>query len=345
MVVHDEVLDGVEKRMHEAVDRQNFADQARVRDDVQAHVVEFILHQVRNQAEQLALRDIPSQDLRHGAQDLGQRSADRLCGVQSERLELGQNVRLELLWGQRVAQLQARLDDPDGLLPDLLLGVFQDLHEAVQELAGDELGPEGGAELVEVLRDREAHPPGAVLARVLDHRQGVLLVLVLIEHEGHDERGVDARDADGVLRVLLRQLLVHRDQVADDVRLLAPVHQVLHLVGRGAPDHRRVVHAQRRVGLPEIGLLVLVREAVRGRQQGAGGDARGEEIGLGRQSVECRDQVLGCQARFALDDEAQRLDSLVPDDRLLLGRQVFERGDEDRLVPVAVQHQGGVLLR
>mmetsp|Transcript_23916 Transcript_23916/g.75192 ORF Transcript_23916/g.75192 Transcript_23916/m.75192 type:complete len:222 (-) Transcript_23916:1167-1832(-) len=46
VIVHDEVLDGVQEGVHEAVDTQHLAYKPRVRDNVEPHVVELVLHEV-----------------------------------------------------------------------------------------------------------------------------------------------------------------------------------------------------------------------------------------------------------------------------------------------------------
>mmetsp|Transcript_16634 Transcript_16634/g.42993 ORF Transcript_16634/g.42993 Transcript_16634/m.42993 type:complete len:296 (-) Transcript_16634:1024-1911(-) len=97
VVVHDQVLDGVQQGVHEAIHRQHLADETRMRDDVQAHVVELVLHQVRDQAQQLALRHIAAEHFGNRAQDLGQGSSDGLRGVEAQGLELRQDVLLQLL--------------------------------------------------------------------------------------------------------------------------------------------------------------------------------------------------------------------------------------------------------
>mmetsp|Transcript_55076 Transcript_55076/g.146927 ORF Transcript_55076/g.146927 Transcript_55076/m.146927 type:complete len:206 (+) Transcript_55076:981-1598(+) len=199
-------------------------------------------------------------------------------------------------------------------------------------MGGRDLGPKGRYELVEILRDRQAHAPRAVLGRVLDDRDRVLHVLFWAALLGDHQSGVDARDADRVLGVLLGELLVDADHVAEDRLLLAHGHEVVHPVGRGAPHHRRVVQAEAAVRLPEAGPLVLVGVLVGGRQERAGGHARREEVDLRGQPVHRGHQVLRHELRALRDDLAQRLNGLLPDDRLLLCCEVLERCDEELLM-------------
>ena len=152
----------------------------------------------------------------------------------------------------------------------------------------------------------------------------------------HDQRRVHAGDADGVLRVLLGELLVDHAHVLEKVLLVADGDEIAQLVGGRAPNHGRVLGAEGAVGLAEPSLLVLVREAVGGREERAGRDASGEEVRLGGETVKGRHQVLRREGRLLLDDAAERLNRLVTDHRLLLCREVLQRGDEELVVPAHV---------
>mmetsp|Transcript_3318 Transcript_3318/g.8970 ORF Transcript_3318/g.8970 Transcript_3318/m.8970 type:complete len:225 (+) Transcript_3318:542-1216(+) len=159
VVVHDEVLNCVEQRVHEAVHAENFADEACMRNHVEAHVVEFILHEVGDEAQKLALRHVAPEDLGDRSQHLGQGGAHRLGRVEAQGAELRQDVDLQLVAGERLLQQEAGLDDAHRLLPDLLLPVPHELNEGLHEVGGRDLGPKRRAELVEVLRHRQAHAP------------------------------------------------------------------------------------------------------------------------------------------------------------------------------------------
>mmetsp|Transcript_58636 Transcript_58636/g.154461 ORF Transcript_58636/g.154461 Transcript_58636/m.154461 type:complete len:581 (+) Transcript_58636:376-2118(+) len=346
VVVQHEVLDGVQQGVDQAIHAQRLADEPGVRHDVEPHVVELVLHQVRDEAQELPLRDVAPNGLGNRAQDLGQGGTHGLRRVQAEGLELRQNLLLQLLLREGVRQQETRLDDPHGLLPHLLLAVLQELDEGLHEVRRHDLWPVGLAEGIEVLRHREAHTPGTILCRILDHGDRVLPVLVRVEHLRHDQGRVHAGDADRILRVLLRKLLVDREHVRQqEVLLVADGDQVPHLLRRCSSHHRRVVRAEGLVGLSEPGLLILVREAVGSRQQSARRDARGEEVRLSRKAMERRHQVFGRERGLLLHDATERLYGHVPDHGLLLGREVLQRRDEELFVPVHVLRKHGVLPR
>mmetsp|Transcript_4617 Transcript_4617/g.13733 ORF Transcript_4617/g.13733 Transcript_4617/m.13733 type:complete len:245 (+) Transcript_4617:692-1426(+) len=243
--------------------------------------MELVLHEVGDEAQQVPLRHVPTQRLRDRPQDLRQRSPDRLRGVQAQGRKLRQDVLLELLAGQGRLQLQAWLNHPHGLLADLLLVVLHQRHEGLHQGGGRDFGAVRIAELVEVLGDGQPHAPGPVLGGLLDHGHGVLPVLLRVEDPCKHQCGVHGGDADGVLRVLLRELLVDRDDVRHQRPLVADGDEVTYLVRRGAPNHRRLVGAEHGVSLPEPPLLFLRAVFVDRRQQGAGGDTRSEEVRLG----------------------------------------------------------------
>mmetsp|Transcript_97938 Transcript_97938/g.258674 ORF Transcript_97938/g.258674 Transcript_97938/m.258674 type:complete len:285 (+) Transcript_97938:1050-1904(+) len=276
--------------------------------------------------------DLAPESLCNGAKDLGKRRPHRLRRVDGQRREQRQDVLLELVAGERVRQEKALLDDAHGLFSHLLLGVFDQLLEGLHQVCGRDLRTEGRAQLAEVRRYRQPHAPRAVAGRLLDGRHGVLRVLLRVEHLGDHQGGVDGRHADRVLRVLLGQLLVHAHHVVEHDPLVTGGDQVGHPVGRGAPHHRRVVHAEAAVGLPEAGPLVLVGVPAGGRQERAGRHARREELDLRGQPVHCGHQVLRHELRALRDDLAQRLNGLLPDDRLLLCCEVLERCDEELLM-------------
>mmetsp|Transcript_65917 Transcript_65917/g.118825 ORF Transcript_65917/g.118825 Transcript_65917/m.118825 type:complete len:305 (-) Transcript_65917:805-1719(-) len=169
VVVHDEVLDCVKQRVNQAVDAEHLADEPGVRHDVQADVVELILHEVRDEAQQLSLGDVASERLGHGAQHLRQSRSHGLRGVQAEGLELRQDVLLQLLAGERLGQVQARLDHAHSLLPDLLLIVLHELDEGLHQTLRGDFRAKGLAQLIEVLRYSQPDSPGAVLRGILDH--------------------------------------------------------------------------------------------------------------------------------------------------------------------------------
>mmetsp|Transcript_110245 Transcript_110245/g.312746 ORF Transcript_110245/g.312746 Transcript_110245/m.312746 type:complete len:383 (-) Transcript_110245:3-1151(-) len=278
--------------------------------------------------------DLAPESLCNGAKDLGKRRPHRLRRVDGQRREQRQDVLLELVAGERVRQEKALLDDAHGLFSHLLLGVFDQLLEGLHQVCGRDLRTEGRAQLAEVRRYRQPHAPRAVAGRLLDGRHGVLRVLLRVEHLGDHQGGVDGRHADRVLRVLLGQLLVHAHHVVEHDPLVTGGDQVGHPVGRGAPHHGRVVRAQGVVRLLERGPLLLGGVAVDGRQQRAGGHARGEEVALRRQPVDRGHHVLRHEMRFSLHDLAQGLDGLLPDHSLLLRGQVLQ-GTDQQLVAAA----------
>mmetsp|Transcript_16979 Transcript_16979/g.53350 ORF Transcript_16979/g.53350 Transcript_16979/m.53350 type:complete len:327 (-) Transcript_16979:483-1463(-) len=282
VVVDDQVLYGVHEGVHEPVHAEDLANEAGVRHDVQAHVVELVLHELGDQAQQVPLCQVPAEDLRDRPQHLRQGGPDRLRGISPQRREVGKDVRLQLLAGERLLEVQAGLDHPQGLLADLLLVVLHQQHEGLHQGGGHDLGAARGAELVEVLGDGKPHAPGPVLRSIPDHVHGVKLVVLRVEHANEDQRGVDGGHTDGVLRVLLGELLVDHDDVQEDVLLRADGDEVAHLVCRGASNHRRLVGAEHGVHLPEPDLLVLAAVLVDHRQEGARGDARREEVRLRR---------------------------------------------------------------
>mmetsp|Transcript_47637 Transcript_47637/g.136017 ORF Transcript_47637/g.136017 Transcript_47637/m.136017 type:complete len:369 (+) Transcript_47637:709-1815(+) len=306
--------------------------------------MEVVLHKVRDEAQQRALGDLAAQHPGHGAQDLSKGRAHGGRGVQAQRRQQRQDVRLQLLGGERHRQSQAGLYDAHSLLPDLLLVVPQELHEGLHEARGHEVGTEGRAQLVEALGHGEPHAPGAVLGGVPDDGDGVQPVLFGVEHPGDHQGRVDAGHADDVLRVLLRELLVHRDCVREEIGFVANRDQVLHLVGSSSPDHGRVVHAESCIGLAEAGFLVLRRVPVCRGQQRARGDPCREEVRPRGKPVQGGDEVLRHERGPLVHDRAQRLDGLVADDRLVLRSQVLQRGDQQLILAVDVLREHGVLL-
>mmetsp|Transcript_16966 Transcript_16966/g.36528 ORF Transcript_16966/g.36528 Transcript_16966/m.36528 type:complete len:309 (-) Transcript_16966:349-1275(-) len=304
--------------------------------DVESDIVEFILHQGRDESEQLSLADIPAQDTSHRSQHLCQGSPDRLGRILTQLGELGKDVLLKLIRSERCGEVQARLDDPDGFLSHFLLVILHELHERWHQACCHDVRAEGRAELVEVFRDGQANPPGAVLCGLLDDLESVLPVFLLVEHVGHHQSGVDTGNTDGVLGVFLRQLLVDLNEISQNLGLLAHRDQIPHLVCSSSSDHRGVIGAESGVGLSEGRLLVLVCPAVSRRKERACGHSCSEEVALGRQSVQSGNEVVRSQVRSPLHNPTEGCDGLITNHRLLLSCKVLERSDEQLIVPVDV---------
>mmetsp|Transcript_90225 Transcript_90225/g.200477 ORF Transcript_90225/g.200477 Transcript_90225/m.200477 type:complete len:554 (-) Transcript_90225:224-1885(-) len=336
MVVHDEALDGVEQRVHQTLHTENFADEPRVRNDVQSDIMELILDQVLDQAEQVALGQVLPGHFGNSSDDLRKSRAHGLCWVCAQGGEGWEDVLLHDGAGQDVRELQQGLDSLHRLFAHLLLIILEERDKTGQEHLCRELGTISSDQLVKDLADREPHSPRAVLNRILDHRNRMHLVLFSTEHASDNHCRVHARNPDDILRVLLRKSLVERDHVCQKVRLITNGHKVPHLQCRRSPYHRCVVTAKSGVHLPQPRLLVLVCIPIGSRQQRASGDTSREEISLRHQPLHHRHKILRGKAWSLLDNRAEGQHRLVPYHCLFLRRQVFKGRHEELVATIDV---------
>mmetsp|Transcript_49869 Transcript_49869/g.132457 ORF Transcript_49869/g.132457 Transcript_49869/m.132457 type:complete len:213 (-) Transcript_49869:391-1029(-) len=211
---------------------------------------------------------------------------------------------MEVLRDQGDLHINARFDNTHRLLPHLLLVVLQQLYERCHEVLCNNFGPKRRAKGVEILGDRQAHTPRAILGGFLDDGDRVFVVLLHVEHLGDDQCRVHASDPDSVLGIVRRQLLIHRNDVRQDILLIAHGHEVSHLVRGSAPDHGCVVCAQRVVDLAQARFLRIACVAVGRWEEGTGSHPCSEEVGLACELLQRRHKIVRHERRLSLHDGA-----------------------------------------
>ena len=131
--------------------------------------------------------------------------------------------------------------------------------------------------LDEMIGDHVPHAPALVADHVAHRLAEVGLALVVVERLGDGDERVDDEEADGIL-VVVGELAEDGHELGDEEVLGQRLAEPAKLLGGRAPDHGRLVGAERRERAPELvlgagGRLGVARGVERRRRR-----ARGEPV-------------------------------------------------------------------
>mmetsp|Transcript_8561 Transcript_8561/g.24417 ORF Transcript_8561/g.24417 Transcript_8561/m.24417 type:complete len:456 (+) Transcript_8561:59-1426(+) len=256
LAVIGEAHNGRQQGLGQHVDANDLVELAHVGDDVEAHLRLLVLEEGEEEREQVLHGGLLADERREAHDDLRQRRAHVLARVAGELLHGGEELLEDGLLLEALGDLR---DAAAGDRADLGLGVCKELDVDRGEVTGGEVLAESVADLVELVRDGPAHPPGLVRGEGKDDGEDLLLGDAVVDELGEDDGVVDAEEAHAVL-VLSREERKERQQLVAYRVLLgvlsgADLGKLAEVVGRGAAHHGRVVAAELAEHAAELGLV------------------------------------------------------------------------------------------